>query len=95
MVTKSDDATIFANTYGLLDQIELASRTLQQPVVIATSENHPTHWLVAGLYRGFEKLEDNGMNFMAFPKKLFSLEDVQSQLRRYMGENRIEISKDK
>ena len=93
MIRDTAEANRYAEEFGLLDQVRLASR-LPETAICITSEKHDTHWLLVGLFRGFAKPEDNGMNLMAFPKSKFTLEQVHDQLRSYMGSSYIEIKKD-
>ena len=94
MITDTEKAKHYASAFGLLDPITKASQ-LPEPAIMITSENHDTHWLVVGLFRGYSKPEDNGMNFMAYPKTMFSLQQVQDWIRSHMGDNRIEFYRDK
>ena len=94
MITDTVNAERYATAFDLLDPIRRA-RTLPDPVWMVISENHDTHWLVVGIFRGFDNPAENGMNFMAFPKSRVSLEQVKERIRAYMPDNRFEINKDR
>jgi hypothetical protein len=94
IVRDSSEAHRYAEAFGLTDQVLLASR-LPEPAVFVTEKKHPTHWIVVGVFRGFAVEGDNGMDFMAFPKNLFSLDRIQNILRNYLGsQHRLEIETD-
>jgi hypothetical protein len=92
LVVKDDAAArrIIAEI-GLLDAIEKAKRCLTEPAVFVTSQNHSTHWIVAGFYRGFQKPEDNGFYLACYPKTDFTFEQVQSHIHLHLNNTYIEI----
>jgi hypothetical protein len=93
IIRDTAEAEFYACAFGLLDKIRLASR-LSETVIFVMEDKHETHWIVVGLYREFEKPEDNGMGVYCYPKSQFTLEEVQNKLRSYMGSSYIEIKKD-
>ena len=88
MITDSSEARYYAVCFKMLNQALLES-TL--PATFIINQNHDTHWLVVGLYKGFTKPEDNGMNFFGFPKNQTSLDKVKHLIRSYTGDTYVEL----
>jgi len=48
--------------------------------------DHPTHWIIADLYTGFENPGDNGYTIDAIPKSRVTMEQFRSIERRSAAE---------
>jgi len=95
VVIITDDAIAkrIITALGLLDKLQSLLNHVTTTANWITSENHSTHWVLAGHYRGFEKPEDNGFCLKCYPKTDFTFEQVQSQLRSSMGSSCFEFNK--
>lgn len=83
-IIDSDLAYRYIQAFELLGAVRHACQ-LPEPAVCVTSANHETHWLHVRVYRGYEKPEDNGLVFMAYPKDGFTFEAVREIILRDMG----------
>jgi hypothetical protein len=73
--------------YSSLKRAEL--RFAPESSVFVIDEKHPTHWILAYLYRGFKEPEDNGYGVMCYPKSKVTLQAVNKCVTSLFPSNHI------
>ena len=86
IVADNDEARMMIADLGLLNFLEEAKLRLpSEPLVVITSENHKTHWIAAGFYRGFENPDDNGFYLACYPKTHLTFQQFEAHLQSSIG----------
>jgi len=83
VTTDDNEAKALLEKLGVLKRLEQAGmdeRALSCQTLRLDIWNHPTHWITALRYAGFDRPEDNGFAVRCQPKKAVTLEMFKAQL---------------